>query len=72
MLSFNQRLLTLRLHSGTVDAGATGWRFGPAIAGLERRWLVAAFNGGFKLSTNSGGFMSHGRTALSGSRPTVT
>jgi hypothetical protein len=62
LLSFNQRLVELRLHSGTVDAGATGWRYGPAIAGVERRRLVAAFNGGFRLSTGAGGFYSFGHT----------
>jgi hypothetical protein len=61
LLSFNQRLAELRLHSGTVDAGAAGWRYGPAIVGLERRRLIAAFNGGFKLDTAAGGFESDGR-----------
>ena len=62
LLSFNQRLVTLHLHSGTGDAGATGWRYGPEIGGSERRHLIAAFNGAFKLDTNSGGFFSDGRT----------
>jgi hypothetical protein len=62
VLSFNQRLVTLHLHSGTVDAGPTGWRYGPEIAGSERRRLVAAFNGAFRLDTHSGGFFSDGRT----------
>lgn len=61
LLAFNQRLVGLRLHSGTVDAGSTGWRFGPVIAGKERRQLVAAFNGGFKLDVGAGGFQSYGR-----------
>lgn len=64
LLSFDQRLVGLHLHSGTVDAGAGGWRYGPAIAGRERRRLVGAFNGGFKLDTGSGGFMLGGRTAV--------
>jgi hypothetical protein len=64
LLSFNQRLVELRLHSGTVDAGASGWRYGPSIAGRERHRLVAVFNGGFKLDTGSGGFMLGGRTAV--------
>jgi hypothetical protein len=64
LLSLNQRLLGLHLHSGTVDAGPTGWRYGPAIAGIERRRLVAAFNGGFKLVTDSGGFESYGRVGF--------
>jgi hypothetical protein len=63
LLSFDQRLVSLHLHSGTVDAGSTGWHYGPEIAGSERRRLVAAFNGAFKLDTNSGGFFSNGRTA---------
>jgi hypothetical protein len=61
LLAFDQRLVGLRLHSGTVDAGSTGWRFGPVIAGTERRQLVAAFNGGFKLDVGAGGFLSYGR-----------
>src|SRR5262249_3434101 len=78
LLSFNQRLVKLRLHSGTVDAGAAGWRYGPAIAGLERRRLIAAFNGGFKLDTGAGGFESYGRVGYQSaqgsdrSSPTLT
>lgn len=64
LLSFNQKLVDLHLHSGTIDAGSTGWRWGPAVVGAERRRLLAAFNGGFRLDTGAGGFMSHGRTAL--------
>ncbi len=62
LLSFDQSLVTLNLHSGTVDAGTLGWRFGPAIAGAERSHVVAAFNGAFKFSTGAGGFFSFGRT----------
>jgi hypothetical protein len=61
LLSFNQQLVELRMHSGTIDAGSTGWRYGPTIAAPERRLLVAAFNGGFKFETHSGGFESYGR-----------
>lgn len=60
MLSFNQRLVSLRLHSGTIDAGASGWRYGPAITGSELHRVVAAFNGGFRLDLGSGGFESYG------------
>lgn len=63
VLSFDQRLVSLRLHSGTIDAGSTGWRWGPEISRPERRAVVAAFNGGFKLATDSGGFESYGRVA---------
>jgi len=61
LLSFDQSLLELTLHSGTIDAGPTGWRHGPEVAGSELKHLVAAFNGGFKFSTLAGGFMSYGR-----------
>jgi hypothetical protein len=63
LLSFNQQLVGLRLHSGTIDAGSTGWRLGPEVRGLEREHLVAAFNGAFKLTTGAGGFESYGRVA---------
>ncbi len=61
LLSFNQRLIELRLHAGTEDPGSSGWRLGPEVAGAERQRLVAAFNGGFKLDIGAGGFFSHGR-----------
>ena len=61
LLSFDQHLVELRLHSGTVDAGGSGWRFGPAVLGAELGRLVAAFKGGFKFSTGAGGFESYGR-----------
>jgi hypothetical protein len=64
LLSFDQRLVELRLHSGTLDAGAVGWRFGPTILGAERSRLVAAFNGAFKFSIGAGGFESYGRVAI--------
>jgi hypothetical protein len=62
LLAFDQHLLELHLHSGTTDAGASGWRFGPAVTGSERGGLVGAFNGGFKLKIGAGGFESFGRT----------
>jgi len=64
MLSFDQRQVELTLHSGTIDAGGSGWRWGAAVIGSERRQLVAAFNGGFKLATGAGGFMSYGRVGV--------
>jgi hypothetical protein len=64
ILSFKQPELELRLHSGTTDAGTSGWRYGPVIAGRELRRLVAAFNGGFRLDVGAGGFESFGRTAV--------
>jgi hypothetical protein len=61
LLSFDQQSLELRLHSGTIDAGGSGWRWGPKVAGSERHRLVAAFNGAFKFSTHAGGFVSYGQ-----------
>jgi hypothetical protein len=61
LLSFDQQLVGLNLHSGTIDAGGSGWRRGPAASSAERTRLVAAFNGAFRLSTQAGGFMSYGR-----------
>jgi hypothetical protein len=57
----DSHLLPAGGDSGTVDAGSTGWRFGPVIGGTERRQLAAAFNGGFKLDVGAGGFESYGR-----------
>jgi hypothetical protein len=64
LLSFDQRSLELHLHSGTLDAGSSGWRYGPKIAGAELHRAVAAFNGGFQFHTGAGGFRSDGRTAV--------
>lgn len=64
LLSFDQRRLELHLHSGTTDAGASGWRFGPSVVGPEQRHLLAAFNGGFKFAVGAGGFSSYGRVAV--------
>jgi hypothetical protein len=52
-----------RLHGGSGDPGypaLNGLRGGPAIAPRERRRLVAAFNGGFKLSYGAGGYEQEG------------
>jgi hypothetical protein len=64
VMAFDQKLVELHLHSGTIDAGTLGWRYGPLVAGAELRRLVAAFNGGFRLSTGAGGFESYGRSAV--------
>jgi hypothetical protein len=50
------------LHDGSADPGgaAGAVRAGPAVTGAERRQLLAAFNGGFKLSAGAGGYMQEG------------
>jgi hypothetical protein len=48
------------LHNGGADPGpaASGLvRAGPAVTRAERSQLLAAFNGGFKLSAGAGGYM---------------
>lgn len=64
VMSFDQRVVELHLHSGTIDAGTLGWRYGPVLARGERPHLVAAFNGGFRLSTGAGGFEAYGHIAI--------
>jgi hypothetical protein len=64
LLRFDQARFRLALHAGTLDPGGSGWRYGPSIAGHERRVVVAGFNGGFRLSSGTGGFVSYGRRAV--------
>ena len=55
--------VTYRLHSGSQDPGQAALsvvRAGPAVAGGERRRLLAAFNGGFLLSAGAGGYEQEG------------
>jgi hypothetical protein len=64
VMAFDQHLVDLHLHSGTVDAGTFGWRYGPQVSGAELGHVVAAFNGGFRLSIGAGGFVSYGRVGV--------
>ena len=49
------------LHDGSGDPGpVAGLRAGPAVTGAERTRLLAAFNGGFRLSAGVGGYMQEG------------
>jgi hypothetical protein len=52
--------VTYVLHNGSEDPGyaasAKGVKAGSAIGKTERRHVLAAFNGGFKLATGSGGY----------------
>ncbi|MGO8883257.1 MAG: hypothetical protein ACLQI7_06070 [Streptosporangiaceae bacterium] len=52
-----------RLHSGSSDPGSAALsvvRAGPAVGSGERRRLLAAFNGGFLLSSHAGGYEQEG------------
>ena len=51
------------LHNGSQDPGpayANLVRAGPAVTGTERRHLLAAFNGGFKMRSRAGGYEQEG------------
>ena len=51
------------LHNGSQDPGpaAAGLvRAGPVVTGAERKRLLAAFNGGFKLAAGAGGYEQEG------------
>ena len=54
--------VTYVLHNGSEDPGAAAGRVraGPVVAGAERKQLLAAFNGGFKLSAGVGGYEQEG------------
>jgi len=57
--------VTFVLHDGSEDPGLAAGRVkaGPAVRGAERTRLLAAFNGGFKLSTGAGGYEQEGHVA---------
>jgi hypothetical protein len=57
--------VTYVLHDGSQDPGAAAGRVqaGPAVGGTERKRLLAAFNGGFKLSAGVGGYEQEGHLA---------
>ena len=57
------------LHDGSGDPGpVAGFQAGPAVTGTERSQLLAAFNGGFKMSAGVGGYMQEGHV-ISALRP---
>jgi hypothetical protein len=57
--------VTYVLHDGSEDPGLAAGRVkaGPAVRGAERKKLLAAFNGGFKLSAGAGGYEQEGHVA---------
>lgn len=64
LLRFDQRRVRLVLHAGSADGGVVGWRYGDRITAAEIHLVIAAVNGGFKLSYTDVGFRSGGRTAV--------
>jgi hypothetical protein len=57
--------VTYVLHDGSEDPGLAAGKVkaGPAVRGAERGRLLAAFNGGFKLSQGVGGYEQEGHLA---------
>ena len=64
LMRFDQSLLHLTLHAGSSDGGTVGWTYGDQITPREIHRVIAAFNGGFKLTYSDVGFMSGGHTAV--------
>jgi hypothetical protein len=57
--------VTYVLHDGSEDPGLAAGKVkaGPSVHGAERGRLLAAFNGGFKLSQGVGGYEQEGHVA---------
>ncbi len=64
LLRFDQRLVHLALHAGSGEPGGQGWTYGNRIGASEIHRVLAAFNGGFKLSYGPVGFLADGRAAV--------
>lgn len=64
LMRFDQGRVHVTLHSGVNDGGASGSRYGDKITAGEIHLLIAAFNGGFKLTYPHVGFMSGGHVAV--------
>jgi hypothetical protein len=63
LMRFDQGLVHLTLHAGSSDGGVGGWTYGDQISSREIHLVVAAVNGGFKLTYRDVGFMSGGHVA---------
>jgi hypothetical protein len=64
LLRFDQRLVHLALHAGSGEPGGQAWTYGDHIGANEIHRVLAAFNGGFKLSNGPVGFLADGRVAV--------
>jgi hypothetical protein len=49
-MRFDQHLVHLSPHAGSGDGGVVGWTYGNRVTAREAHLLVAAVNGGFKLT----------------------
>jgi hypothetical protein len=64
LMRFDQSLVHLTLHAGSSDGGVVAWTYGDQITPREIHLVLAAFNGGFKLTYRDVGFMSGGHVAV--------
>jgi hypothetical protein len=64
LMRLDQRLAHLTLHAGSSDGGVGGWTYGDQITPREIHLLLAAVNGGFKLTYGNVGFSSGGHVAV--------
>jgi hypothetical protein len=63
-MRIDQRLVHLDLHAGSSDGGTRGWAYGDQISRREIHLVIAAVNGGFKLTYRDVGFVSGRRVAV--------
>lgn len=63
LMRLDQGLVHLTLHAGSSDGGTSGWFYGDEISRREIHVVIAAVNGGFKLTYRDVGFMSGGHVA---------
>ena len=63
-MRFDQGFMHLTLHAGSSDGGVTGWTYGDRITPREIHLLIAAVNGGFKLTYPNVGFSAGGHIAV--------
>jgi hypothetical protein len=64
LVRFDQAHVHLTLHAGSTDGGVSGWTYGDHITPREIHVLIAAVNGGFKLTYGGVGFTSGGHVAV--------
>jgi len=64
LMRVDQSFVHITLHAGSSDGGVTGWTYGDRITPREIHLLLAAVNGGFRLTYRDVGFMSGGHVAV--------
>src|SRR5665213_991114 len=64
LMRFDQALIHVDLHAGSSDGGTAGWRYGDQLNPQEIHKVIAAINGGFKLTYSNVGFLSDGHVAV--------